>query len=91
MNSSHIGLTEGFPTQQSQPRIQTPCPTAEIPANPEAPRFHTVHGAMESVEEYRPGGYHPVQLGDLFNQRYKVLRKLGYGSYSTIWLARDLS
>ncbi|RPB18833.1 kinase-like protein [Terfezia boudieri ATCC MYA-4762] len=46
---------------------------------------------MECIEKYRPGGYHPVHLGDLFNQRYKVLRKLGYGGYSTVWLARYLS
>lgn len=31
-----------------------------------------------------------VSLGDKFNdERYVVLRKLGYGQYSTVWLARD--
>ncbi|KAK5673725.1 hypothetical protein LTS12_029769, partial [Elasticomyces elasticus] len=35
-------------------------------------------------------GYHPVLLGDIFNRQYKVIRKLGEGSYSTVWLARDL-
>jgi serine/threonine-protein kinase SRPK3 len=40
--------------------------------------------------ESRRGGFLRVLLGDLFdNQRYKVLRKLGYGQYSTVWLARD--
>ena len=47
--------------------------------------------ACEWVEDYRPGGYHPVHLGDAFhNGQYKVIRKLGDGSYSTVWLARDL-
>ena len=45
----------------------------------------------EWVEDYRPGGYHPVHLGDTFhNGQYKVIRKLGDGAYSTVWLARDL-
>lgn len=31
-----------------------------------------------------------VNLGDRFNdERYIALRKLGYGQYSTVWLARD--
>ncbi len=44
----------------------------------------------EDLDRYRPGGYHPVHLGDVFNDRYTVVRKLGYGRYSTVWLARDI-
>ncbi|PKX99960.1 kinase-like protein [Aspergillus campestris IBT 28561] len=44
---------------------------------------------VERLENYRPGGYHPVQIGDHFQGRYRVVHKLGYGSYSTTWLARD--
>ena len=44
----------------------------------------------EDLDRYRPGGYHPVHLGDVFNDRYMVVRKLGYGQYSTVWLARDI-
>ena len=69
--------------------MQTPSP--EIPENSDQERFIPLYGAAEWIEEYRPGGHHPVHLGDLFSQRYKVLRKLGYGAYSTVWLARDLS
>ena len=44
----------------------------------------------EDLEDYRPGGYHPVSIGDEFNQgRYRVVRKLGWGHFSTVWLARD--
>ncbi|KAL9609607.1 MAG: hypothetical protein Q9167_005631 [Letrouitia subvulpina] len=43
----------------------------------------------EDLDRYRPGGYHPVHLGDVFNDRYMVVGKLGYGQYSTVWLARD--
>ncbi|KAE8141237.1 kinase-like domain-containing protein [Aspergillus pseudotamarii] len=54
-------------------------------------RFEPITLPCEWVEDYRPGGYHPVVLGDIFkNGQYKVIRKLGEGSYSTVWLARDL-
>lgn len=52
-------------------------------------RFKTITLPCEWVEDYRQGGYHPVLLGDVFNRQYKVIRKLGEGSYSTVWLARD--
>ncbi|KAK7061247.1 kinase-like domain-containing protein [Favolaschia claudopus] len=45
---------------------------------------------VELVNNYRPGGFHPVELSDTFNKgRYIVLHKLGYGTYSTVWLAKD--
>jgi non-specific serine/threonine protein kinase len=54
-------------------------------------RFNPITLPCEWVEDYRPGGYHPVIRGDFFNNgQYKVIRKLGDGSYSTVWLARDL-
>ena len=53
-------------------------------------RFKTITLPCEWVEDYRPGGYHPVVLGDVFNRQYKVIRKLGEGSYSTVWLAHNL-
>lgn len=37
-----------------------------------------------------PGGYYPVKIGDLFNGRYHVVRKLGWGHFSTVWLCWDL-
>lgn len=44
----------------------------------------------ENVLDYRPGGYHPVALGDtLKNGRYRILHKVGYGRFSTVWVARD--
>ncbi|KAK4163967.1 Serine/threonine-protein kinase [Cladorrhinum sp. PSN259] len=45
----------------------------------------------EALSRYCTGGYHPVRIGDVFNGgKYRVLRKLGYGVYSTVWLACDL-
>lgn len=44
----------------------------------------------EGTQVYRPEGFHPVYIGDVFKDRYKVLNKIGYGVYSTVWLVRDL-
>ncbi|KAI8974159.1 kinase-like domain-containing protein [Trametes punicea] len=44
----------------------------------------------EDWEDYVKGGYHPVHIGDSFSDgRYVVVRKLGWGHFSTVWLARD--
>ncbi|KAM5354712.1 hypothetical protein ACJ41O_001359 [Fusarium nematophilum] len=66
-----------------------PTPGSQAPYEDEDFRFKTNSTACEWGEAYHPGGYHPVSLGDIFNSRYQVIRKLGYGSYSTVWLAID--
>jgi hypothetical protein len=44
----------------------------------------------ENLDQYSTGGYHPVRIGDTFRDgAYKVVNKLGYGRYSTVWLAHD--
>ncbi|EGE83166.2 CMGC/SRPK protein kinase [Blastomyces dermatitidis ATCC 18188] len=52
-------------------------------------RFERIHDVVEPVEEYRQGGYHPVHLHDIFNQRYEVIGKLAFGQFSTVWLTHD--
>ncbi|OJJ78262.1 hypothetical protein ASPBRDRAFT_111894 [Aspergillus brasiliensis CBS 101740] len=44
---------------------------------------------VERLERYRPGGYHPITIGELLHGRYRIVHKLGFGAYSTIWMARD--
>ncbi|KAK7312620.1 hypothetical protein VNO77_36607 [Canavalia gladiata] len=44
----------------------------------------------EGIEGYRRGGYHAVRVGDTFkNGCYIVHSKLGWGHFSTVWLAWD--
>ncbi|KAJ8771058.1 hypothetical protein K2173_023383 [Erythroxylum novogranatense] len=44
----------------------------------------------EGIDSYRKGGYHAVRVGDPFNSgRYIAQRKLGWGQFSTVWLAYD--
>ncbi|CAM9454102.1 unnamed protein product [Lampetra planeri] len=45
---------------------------------------------QEDPADYTKGGYHPVKIGDLFNGRYHVVRKLGWGHFSTVWLCWDM-
>ncbi|XP_029847993.3 LOW QUALITY PROTEIN: SRSF protein kinase 1 [Ixodes scapularis] len=45
---------------------------------------------QEDPKDYCKGGYHPVKIGDLFHSRYHVVRKLGWGHFSTVWLCWDL-
>ena len=45
---------------------------------------------LEKIWDYEPGGHHPVHLGDLLHERYKVLHKLGRGGYSNVWLCSDI-
>ncbi|GIK01780.1 hypothetical protein Aspvir_005821 [Aspergillus viridinutans] len=44
----------------------------------------------ENLPDYLEERYYPVQIGEVFNSRYQVLTKLGFGSSSTVWLCRDL-
>ncbi|KAF4619518.1 hypothetical protein D9613_005562 [Agrocybe pediades] len=45
---------------------------------------------VEDIEDYQPGGFHPISIGDTFDHgRFRVLHKLGFGGSSTVWLARD--
>lgn len=50
--------------------------------------YDWIDGA-EKLERYEPGGYHPVMIGDVIHGRYTIVDKLGFGGYSTIWLAHD--
>src|ERR1700678_3731879 len=44
---------------------------------------HDIRGSdddeQEDPKDYCKGGYHPISIGSVFNQRYHVIRKLGWG------------
>jgi serine/threonine protein kinase len=42
------------------------------------------------MEDYKVGGYHPVHVGEVYLNRYMVIQKLGWGHFSTVWLAKDI-
>ena len=44
----------------------------------------------EGFEWFDPKTWYPTKIGQVFESRYQVLVKLGFGSVSTVWLCRDL-
>lgn len=48
---------------------------------------------VEDTQRYTTGGFHPVRVGDVASSssgHYRILHKLGHGSFSTVWLAEAL-
>lgn len=43
----------------------------------------------ETLPNYRRESFYPIRLGDEINNRYRIVTKLGFGTSSTVWLARD--
>ena len=54
--------------------------------------FHDMHEPLEeqTVLRYGEKRYYPVRIGRIFKERYRVIAKLGYGAYSTVWLTEDV-
>lgn len=47
---------------------------------------------IEDVEKYAPGGFHPVDIGEIISSAkcdYEVVHKLGHGGCATVWLVRS--
>ncbi|TKA32266.1 hypothetical protein B0A54_14417 [Friedmanniomyces endolithicus] len=45
----------------------------------------------ETIRGYKAEDYYSVRIGEVFQDRYRVIGKLGYGTASTVWLCQDLS
>lgn len=71
-------LTRALDTPSPPKTLATTKALSAVPARPE-------EGANDDYESFCR-----VRLGDKFDdERYMALRKLGYGQYATVWLARD--
>ncbi|KAB5549658.1 serine threonine protein kinase, CMGC group [Coniochaeta sp. 2T2.1] len=45
----------------------------------------------EMFPDYKASRYYPVRIGEVLRDRYQIVGKLGFGTTSTVWLARDLN
>ena len=57
--------------------------------------FHFSVEMTEDMSLYCLGGYHPIIVGDILSpsdggdeRGYRIMHKLGWGSYATVWLAQ---
>ncbi|PKY07214.1 protein kinase [Aspergillus campestris IBT 28561] len=53
------------------------------------PEYHKIE--EETLPDYTASWYYPTQIGEVIQERYQVVGKLGFGSTSTAWLARDMN
>lgn len=87
---SHHGLARQFIFPWNIPRDPSKLPLALNSMDRSLFIQNNLLYTEEFLSRYQPGGYHPVSLGDtLKNGRYSVRHKLGWGGFSTVWLAKD--
>lgn len=92
--SSQLGVIQLIESSKVATMTADPSPTSALPPSSPSPgRCDTIPPNASDIEEgrdaYRPGGFHPVYIGDVYHDRYEVLNKIGYGAYSTVWLVND--
>ncbi|CAG7917644.1 unnamed protein product [Penicillium olsonii] len=44
----------------------------------------------ETLRDYVASEYYPTRIGEVIKDRYQIIGKLGFGSTSIVWLARDM-
>ena len=72
-------------TTMARPNLARTFPTDGFEVIPEQDEIEE-----ETVPDYKAERFYPVRLGEVFESRYQVVAKLGFGTASTIWLCRDL-
>ncbi|KAF1814767.1 serine/threonine-protein kinase SRPK2 [Eremomyces bilateralis CBS 781.70] len=79
----------------SHPNHQKPAYTNQLHRSPSSSSSDDVDGEEntadeEDSEDYCKGGYHPVHVGEQYKDgKYTIVRKLGWGHFSTVWLSKD--
>jgi len=75
--------------EQAEPPVAAP-PTGDNQTPDVVDTNSDSSGVEEGRNEYYLGGFHPVYIGDVYGGKYEIINN-GYGSYSIVWMAKDLS
>ncbi|RWA07917.1 hypothetical protein EKO27_g7186 [Xylaria grammica] len=51
--------------------------------------YLTKQWGLEDIPRYNRGGFHPIHIRDVLDDRFEVVHKLGSGGFGTVWLCRD--
>ncbi|KAF3689483.1 SRSF protein kinase 1 [Channa argus] len=78
--------TAGSPKSSQLPSKHALCPPAVQIPEP----LGSYDEQQENPADYSIGGYYPVEIGEIFVDRYQVIKKLGWGHFSTVWLCWDM-
>jgi hypothetical protein len=61
------------------------------PANPGSPIPQQELVDEEVSPDYNSTTFYPAKPGEVLAKKFQILVKIGWGSQSTVWLARDIS
>lgn len=81
MIASPFRARRALATLGIRPAVATPAQPIILPSD--------VPIEEELVPNYDPRHFYPVNPGEVLHNRYEMIAKLGCGSGSTVWLARD--
>uniref|UniRef100_A0A669DCP9 non-specific serine/threonine protein kinase n=1 Tax=Oreochromis niloticus TaxID=8128 RepID=A0A669DCP9_ORENI len=78
-------------TARTRKPSQDHCCPQTVQKNAVSPEPQGIYDEQqENPADYCIGGYYPVEIGDIFVDRYQVVKKLGWGHFSTVWLCWDM-
>uniref|UniRef100_UPI0037E9AFAA SRSF protein kinase 3-like n=1 Tax=Semicossyphus pulcher TaxID=241346 RepID=UPI0037E9AFAA len=90
LNPDHSTSAAGSLKQLPQPSK----PAKSAPAAQKHPHSSEPLGSYDEQQEnpadYGTGGYYHVEIGEIFVDSYQVVKKLGWGHFSTVWLCWDM-
>ncbi|KAM3621175.1 uncharacterized protein V6R79_007382 [Siganus canaliculatus] len=76
------------PPPKASTAAQCP-PAAQIHSHGPEP-LGSYEEQQENPADYGIGGYYHIEIGEIFVDRYQVVKKLGWGHFSTVWLCWDM-
>ena len=45
--------------------------------------------SVENLKSYKPGGYAPISIGEVLNDQFRIVKKVGFGQFSIVYIAYD--